>query len=178
MKLKQIIAVSAIIAISTFTDNWIADPANAKITFSVKGPFGTVHGHFSGLKATIQFNEKDLPGSSITASVDATTVSTGIGLRNHDLRSKEEWLNTDKYPLITFHSKKIEKTTNGFKALGNLTLKDITKPVEISFTFTTQGATGLFKGQFPIKREDFNVGKPGGKVGSEITIDLEVPVKK
>ncbi len=178
MKLKQIAVISAVIVGLPFTANWIADTANAKINFSVKGPFGTVHGSFTGLKTTIQFDEKDLSGSSISASVDAKTVSTGVGLRNHDLRTEEQWLNTDKYPQITFHSKKIEKTDKGFKAVGDLVLKGVTKPIEIPFTFTAKGATGVFKGEFPIKREDYNLGKPGGSVGSIITITLEVPVKK
>lgn len=178
MKLKNIIIRSAILAGLTFAGNWNADTVNAKVSFSVKGPFGTVHGSFTGLQASIQFDEKDLPGSTISASVDAKTVSTGIGLRNHDLRNKEEWLNTDKFPRISFHSRKIEKTGNGYKASGDLTLKGITKHVEIPFTFVDKGTTGLFKGEFTIRREEFNLGKPGGSVGSVITINLDVPVKK
>jgi polyisoprenoid-binding protein YceI len=178
MKLKQLMVLSALIVGLPFTGNWNADTANAKVSFSVKGPFGMVHGSFTGLKGTFRFNEKDLPGSSITASVDAKTVNTGIGLRNHDLRSKEEWLNTDKYSQITFQSRRVEKSEIGYKVLGDLTLKGITKPAEIPFTFTTSGATGLFKGQFLIKRDDYKIGKSGGSVGSEITIALEVPVKK
>src|ERR1700676_1545595 len=178
MKFKQFLAISVVIAGLPFTDNWKADSANARISFSVHGPFGMVHGSFSGLQSTIQFNEKDISGSSITASVDAKTVRTGISLRNSDLRNKEEWLNTDKYPRITFRSKKIEKATNGYKALGELTIKGVTKPVEIPFTFTSKDATGLFKGQFSIKRSEYNLGKEGGSVGSLITIILTVPVKK
>ena len=169
---------SIILASLTFAVNWNADTANSKITFQVKGPFGTVNGNFTGLKATINFDEKDLAASSFQASVDAKTISTGIGLRNHHLRNEEEWLNTDKYPTITFKSTKVEKTANGFKAIGNLVLKDVTKPVEIPFTFAPNGETGVFKGQFTFKREDYNVGKPGGPVGDMITINLEVPVKK
>jgi polyisoprenoid-binding protein YceI len=175
---KLIMATTAILAALTFTGNWKSDAANAKITFSVKGPFGTVNGSFTGLKTEIQFNEKDLAGSSIIASIDPKTVSTGVGLRNRDLRKKEEWFNTDKYPEIRFHAKKIEKTTNGFKAIGELTIKGITKPAEIPFTFDSKGETGLFKGQFTVKREDYNLGKPGGSTGSIVTIHLEVPVKK
>jgi len=104
-------------------------------------------------------------------------VSSGNGLRNSDLRNKEEWLNTDKFPRISFHSKKIEKSDDGFKAAGDLTIKGITKPAVIPFTFTGKGNTGLFKGQFDIQRSDFNLGKPGGSVGSVITITLSVPVK-
>jgi len=178
MKLKQLITASALATVLFVARNWNVDSANAKVNFSVKGPFGRVHGSFTGLKAIIHFDEKDLAGSSVSASVDAKTVSTGIGLRNHDLRSKEEWLNTDKYPRISFESKKIEKEANGYKAVGMLTLKGVTKPAEIHFTFTTKGDGGLFKGNFTVKREEYNVGKHGGSVGGEITLDLEVPVKK
>lgn len=159
-------------------EKWNADAASAKISFSIKGPFGTVHGNFSGLKATLQFSEKDLAGSSLSATIEAKTVSTGISLRNSDLRNKEEWLNTEKYPVISFKSKKIEKTSSGYKVSGDLTVKGTTKPVEIPFTFTPSGNTGTFKGQFTINREDYKVGKPGGSVGNPISISLEVPVKK
>lgn len=177
MNFKQILAASTIILIMPITGNWKVDTANAKVNFTVHGPFGTVHGSFTGMEATINFNEKNLSGSSIEASIDAKTVSTGVSLRNSDLRNKEEWLNTDKYPRISFKSKKIEKTANGFKAAGNLTIKGITKPAEIPFTFTNKESTGIFVGQFTIKRSDYNLGNPGGSVGSVITIILTVPVK-
>lgn len=178
MTLKLIVATAALITGLAFADTWKSDPASAKVTFSVKGPFGTVNGSFTGLKTDIKFSEKDLASSSITASIDPKTVSTGIGLRNRDLRKKEEWFNTDKYPEISFHAKKFEKTEKGFKAIGELTMKGVTKPAEIPFTFTGNGNTGVFKGEFTVKREDFNLGKPGGSVGSIVTIHLEVPVKK
>ena len=178
MKSYHFIAQSLLITVLAFATTWNADVEKAKVTFSVKGPFGTVHGSFTGMKATIKFDEKDLSGSSVSASMDAKTVSTGVGLRNRDLRNEEIWLNTDKFPLISFKSNKIEKTGNGFKAIGELTLKGTTKPVEIPFTFSSKENEGVFKGQFQINREDYKVGKPGGSVGSIISIELEVPVKK
>lgn len=169
--------VSAVFAGLPITINWISDPDNAKITFNVKGPFGTIHGKFSGLKTSIKFNENSLSESSISASVDIKTVSTGISLRNSDLRNKEEWFNADKYPRITFRSKKIEKTDKGYKALGDLTIKGISKLAEIPFTFTRKDVSGLFNGEFSIKRENYNLGKKSGSVGGVITINLYVPVK-
>jgi polyisoprenoid-binding protein YceI len=177
MKFRQFLAATAIILIVPAASTWKVDSANAKVNFTLHGPFGTVHGSFKGLEATINFNEKDLSASSITASIDAKTVSTGVSLRNSDLRNKEEWLNTDKFPRISFKSTKIEKSPNGFKANGNMTIKGITKPVEIPFTFTNKESTGVFTGQFTIKREDYNIGKPGGSVGDVITIILTVPAK-
>jgi polyisoprenoid-binding protein YceI len=158
--------------------NWTVDTANAKVGFSVKGPFGTVNGTFSGLEAVIQFDPNNLAGCSIRASINAKTVNSGIGMRNHHLQSEEQYLNTDKYPRITYKSSKIEKTGAGYKATGELTIKDVSKPVEIPFTFAPNGNAGVFKGSFTFKREDFNIGKSGGSIGDVITITLDVPVKK
>lgn len=177
MKFKQILTAAAIILIVPGAGDWKADAAHAKVNFSVHGPFGTVHGSFTGLEAAIHFDEKNLSASSITASIDAKTVSSGVSLRNSDLRNKEIWLNTDKYPRISFKSKKIEKTDKGFRTIGDLTMKGVTKPATIPFSFEGKDATGVFKGQFTIKREDYHLGNTGGSVGSVITIDLLVPVK-
>jgi len=161
----------------TVITSWNADPSKAEINFEVSGPFGKVHGSLSGLKSTIQFDEKNLAASSFRASVDPKSISTGIGLRNHDLQ-KEKFLDSDNHPLISFQSEKIVKTGTGYKAIGSLTIKGVTRPVEIPFTFTEKVDSGLFKGSFTIHREDFSVGNKGGSVGNEIDINLEVPVTK
>jgi polyisoprenoid-binding protein YceI len=172
------ILLPLVLLIGSEIGTWNADASKAKVTFSIKGSMGTVHGDFTGLKTTIQFDAKNPGAGSISATIEAKTVSTGIGLRNHHLRSEEQFLNTDKYPTISFRSKKIEKTGGGYTASGELTLKGVTKPVQLPFTFTPNGNSGAFKGQFIIKREDFNIGKPGGSIGDEITISLEVPVSQ
>jgi polyisoprenoid-binding protein YceI len=170
--------ISLIIFSLLLATNWTVDTAGVKVGFSVKGPFGTVNGSFSGLEAVIQFDPNNLAGSSIRASIDAKTVNSGIGMRNHHLQSEEQYLNTDKYPRILYKSSKIEKTGAGYKANGELIIKDVAKPVGILFTFTPNGDAGVFKGSFTFKREDFNIGKSGGSIGDLITITLHVPVKK
>jgi len=156
---------------------WNANATEAQIKFSVKGPFGTVHGNLSGLKSTILFDKDNLAASSIRASTDPKSISTGIKLRNRDLQ-KEKYLNSDTYPSISFHSDKIQKSGTGYKAVGDLTLKGVTKRIEIPFSFSEKGNTGVFKGSFAIQRQDYGIGKPGGSIGSTITIDLEVPVTR
>ena len=156
---------------------WTADAAAAQIKFSVKGPFGTVHGSLSGLKSTILFDGDDLAASSIKASVDPRTISTGIKLRNKDLQ-KEKYLNSEHYPSLGFQSNKIQKNGNGYKAIGGLTIKGVTKEIEIPFSFSQKGNAGIFKGSCSIQRSDYGVGGAGGSIGSTISIDLEVPVTR
>jgi polyisoprenoid-binding protein YceI len=173
-----VIGVVLSAGMALYATGWNVDTANAKVGFSVKGPFGTVNGTFNGLQASIHFDPANLGGSTVEASIDANSVSSGVGLRNHHLKSEEQYLNTDKYPRIAYKSEKIEKTGSGYKAIGQLTIKNVTKPVEIPFTFTSTGGGGVFKGEFTFKREDFSIGKPGGSIGDVITIHLDVPVKK
>jgi polyisoprenoid-binding protein YceI len=179
MNVSAIIMGSALVlGMAWLATDWKVDSEKAKVGFSVKGPFGTVNGTFTGVEAKIHFDPADPGGGSVQASIDANTVSSGIGLRNHHLKTEEQFLNTAKYPRISYKSTKIGKTGSGFKASGDLTIKDVTKPVEIPFTFVPDGDGGVFKGNFTFKREDFNIGKPGGSIGDMITIQLEIPVKK
>src|SRR5579862_8232778 len=175
---KKLFAIAGMVAAFTLAEEWKVDSEHAQIKFSIKGPFGTVHGSFGGLKAKIAFDEKNPSSATIEASVDPNTVATGIGIRNHDLRTEEIWLDTKKFPEISFHSTKIEKSDKGFKAVGNLNLKGVSKTIEIPFTLTGNENSGTFKGEFTINREDFHIGKKGGSVGDNVTVTLEVPVKK
>ncbi len=162
---------------NTAITRWYANAPKAQINFAVDGPFGKVHGKLSDLKSTIQFDENNLAASSLKASVDPKSIKTGIGLRNRDLQ-KEKFLDSDNHPLISFQSNKIIKSGTSYKAIGGLTIKGVTRTVEIPFTFTEKANSGVFKGAFTIHREDFGVGKKGGTVGNEIDITLEVPVIK
>ncbi len=154
---------------------WNAKASAAQIKFSVKGPFGTVHGNLNGLRSTIVFEKDNLAASSFSARVDSKSISTGIKSRNSDLQ-KEKYLDSDKYPSISFQSDKIQKSGTGYKAIGDLTIKGVTKSIEIPFTFSEKGNDGVFKGSFTLQRQDYGVGKSGGSIGSTVTVDLEVPV--
>ena len=98
-------------------------------------------------------------------------------MRDKDLQ-KEKFLNSDNYSFISFRSEKIQKNGNGYLAVGGLTLKGTTRRVEIPFSFSEKGNSGVFKASFDIQRQDFKVGKPGGSVGNTIHINLDVPVTK
>lgn len=180
MKTRVLLWISAVIILSAFKiiQSWTADSQKCSVEFWVTGPFGAVNGSFSGLKSNIVFDEKNLEGSSITASVEVNTIETGNNLRNKDLRLKKEWFNAAHYPQIVIQSRQIQKTGNGYKLIGNLTIKGITKPVEIPFRFTPANNGGLFLSNFQINRDDFGIGKSGGGVAQDVTVKLVVPVTK
>jgi polyisoprenoid-binding protein YceI len=172
-----IITLAFVLANFGLAENWKVKSGESKINFTVKGPFGTVHGSFSGLKANIDFDEKHPEKGTLSASVEVKTINTGIGLRNSDLK-KEKYFDAEKYPEISFKSKSIQKSDKGFKAEGTLTMKDVSKLVIIPFTFTENGSEGVFKGDFEINREDFHIGSKGGSIGEKVSVHLEVPASK
>ena len=154
------------------TVNWKADTAKATIKFVTSGIFGEVNGTLSGLKASIQFDEKDPSSGHMNATIDPKTISTGISLRNSHLRNEEHFFNTSKYPLISFVSKQIEKTGSTYKVKGNLTIKTVTKQIEIPFTFEKTATGAIFKGHFTMDAYDYGVGTST----KSVTVYIEVPV--
>lgn len=130
-------------------------------------------GTFKGLKAKIDFDEAHLNTAKISASIDAATVDTDNWLKNRHARAG---LGADDYPTIKFESTSIRKTSTGYEAVGNLTLKDVTKAITLPFTFTPDNTGGTFSGKFTITTKDFHVTKSGTPDVVEIT--LKVPVTK
>jgi polyisoprenoid-binding protein YceI len=141
--------------------------------YSVKLVSKKFEGVFKGLKSEIHFNESNLSESKIIASIDASSVNTGNGMRNKHAR---QGLGTDKYQNVTFVSTSIAKSGNGYEASGKLTIKDVTKDIKFPFTFTKNAEGGVFAGSFTVKPAEYNVTKGG--TPETIEIQLNVPVTK
>jgi polyisoprenoid-binding protein YceI len=115
--------------------NWQLDPYHTQVEFSAKHlGMMTVRGHFAEVttEATI---DPDRPEAS---SVEATIVTAGIRTNNetrdNDLRSSN-FLETDKFPVITFKSTAIKPSGQDRYALtGDLTIKGTTLPVTLDVT--------------------------------------------
>jgi polyisoprenoid-binding protein YceI len=138
----------------------------------------TVNGSFTGLKGIAVFDPGTVEKSSVEASVDVNTISTGISLRNHDLK-QEKYFYAEKFPVINIRSARIEKTgQNGNYILnGVLTIKGITKTVIIPFTASPEGNGYRFRSRFKLNRLDYDVGKTG-KIDNELTVEINAYAKK
>lgn len=151
--------------------SWKVDDKKYNVAFTAEEADGVI----KGLKSTIVFDENNLEESSFKASLDVNTINTGNGMKNKHAKA-EKWLNAEKYPTINFASSQITKSDKGYIAKGKLTVKGITKEINLPFTFTKKGKTGIFKGSFSIKRQDYNITEDG--IGDNIKITIDVPVKQ
>lgn len=159
------------------------DPVHSSATFKVKHMLvSTVVGRFSDVTGTITYDEKDPSKSTVTASIKTASVNTDNASRDGDL--KNNYFDVNKYPEMTFKSTKVEKRGDQWVASGPLTIKDVTKNVEIPFELTVadmpRGGKALgASANFKVNRNDYHVAKGsvvdnGATVGNEISIELNI----
>ncbi len=169
-------------------DAWQVDPAHTAAQFSVRHlAVSTVRGGFTKTSGSVVYDPANPDKSSIQVSIDAASVDTRVEKRDNDLRSPN-FLDAQKYPTITFQSKKVEAAGEGkLKVTGDLTIHGVTKEVVLDVDGPTaaikdpmgpgrlrMGASATTK----INRQDFGVSGLPGIVGDEITITLDVEMTK
>lgn len=162
-----------IIAASAFT---VIKSQDWKVSegYSIKFSSGDPSGEFSGLKATISFDEKNLATSKFEATVDVATINTGNGMKNTHAKS-EKWFDAEKYPVIKFTSSAITKTVTGFAAKGILEMHGVQKEFTLPFTFVNN----VFTSAFDINRLDYNINSTEPAHGAAtLHVDIKVPVTK
>lgn len=109
---------------------WTLDPAHTKVGFVAKHLMVTkVRGHFDGFDATIEVAD-DLTDSSIEVTLDAATVTTGAVDRDGHLRSAD-FLDVENHPKLRFVSTDIVRDGDIWKITGELTIRDVTRPVTL-----------------------------------------------
>ena len=163
------VAIASLLAVAAATINWKVDSDKAEVKFTSE-KFG---GSFSGLKASISFDEEHPEEAKLSASIDATSIATGFFLKN--MHAKDA-LGVDNYPLIKFESSSVSKTGSGYVAKGNLTLKGASRPMSIYFTFTGKGSQAVFKGSMTVLPKDFGIDRYG--TPQKVVVSLVVPVSK
>ena len=144
--------------------DYLIDDQHSYIGFKIKYfGFSPVRGRFNEFKGHILYDEKDISKTSVTVFIDVHSINTGVEMRDNDLKSKH-WFDVEKYPYIKFQSKKIEATTAGFDLIGDLSIKEVTKEVVLSFEAPTKISKDFagnnqvdFSGRLKIRRSDFGV---------------------
>jgi polyisoprenoid-binding protein YceI len=166
--------------------NWQLDPYHTQVEFSAKH-FGmmTVRGHFAEVTTTADIDPEHPETSSVEATIQAASIRTNNEMRDNDLRSPN-FLDTDKYPVITFTSSGVQPAgRDQYTLTGNLTIKGTTRPVSLEVTkygeLNDPGMMGhriSYGARGQLNRTDFGVGTDmvlDGKlvVSNEIQIFIE-----
>ena len=174
-KIFLISALSLLPAIAFCQAQWQA--TSGEVSFTIKNAGVTVTGRFSGLKADLLFSPDKLGSSSLKGSVEVATIKTGLDKRDKDLL-EEKYFDAGKHKEIEVASVKLAKKGAAYTGTFNVTIKGVTKQVEIPFTFTQAGGQGEFKGSFTINRRDYGVGDKSMMMADDLAVSIDVKAKK
>ena len=121
------------------------DPAHSQVDFGIKHMgISTVHGRFAIKEGTVDLDPQNLTDSAVMATIDVTSVDTGVTARDGHLRSPD-FFDTAKFPTATFKSTKIAKAGDGYDVVGDLTLHGVTKPVTLHMEAPSKEQIGMDK---------------------------------
>jgi polyisoprenoid-binding protein YceI len=167
-------------------ETWKIDPAHSAAQFSVRHlGISTVRGEFKKVSGSANYDPTDPAKTSIEATIDATTIDTRVDKRDNDLRGPE-FFDVQKYPTITFKSKRTEAEGTGkLKITGDLTIHGVTREVVLDVDGPTppikdpkgnshMGASATTK----TNRKDFGVSGAPTVAGDEVSITIDVELIK
>ncbi|MES2266458.1 MAG: YceI family protein [Bacteroidota bacterium] len=175
--MKKIIAAIVLLVIGTsaFAQNNIT---KARISFELKNLGIKTGGVIGGVQGNINFDPAKLATSRIEATADVNTINTDNDMRDEHLK-KPDYFDVEKYPKMSLSSVSFKKNNgNNFIGQFNLTIKGITKLVDVPFTYAATSTANLFKGSFKINRKDFKIGGNSMTMSDDVTINFEAEAAK
>ncbi|HSF45437.1 MAG TPA: YceI family protein [Chitinophagaceae bacterium] len=186
-----IIAVAVMSGITASAQTkWTVDKGHSNVKFAVTHMVvSEMEGTFKVFDGTMEHTKPDFSDAKINFSIDVASVNTDNERRDGHLKS-DDFFNAEKYPKMTFVSTSVKPMGgNKYQLTGNLTIRDVTKPVVFDVTHggvlnTSRGAKAGFKAVTKINRFDYNLKwdratETGGLVvDKEVTIQVNVEMDK
>ncbi len=167
------------------TGSWTIDPVHSDVAFAVRHMMvSKVRGHFTRFDGELVLASDPL-ASTVTATIDLTSIDTNNPQRDDDLRSAR-FLDIQTHPTMTYRSTGVRHSQDGFDVDGELTLHGVTRQVPLAlvvngFTGDPFGGTRAgFSATAAIDRKDFaittNIPMDGGGavIGDRIQVFLEI----
>lgn len=115
---------------------WNIDPTHSEITFKVKHlMITTVTGYFKQFDLAVETASDDFnTASKIEFSADIDSIDTNNGQRDTHLKSAD-FFHAEEHPQLRFSGTKYEAKGDEAKLHGNLTIRNITKPITLNVEF-------------------------------------------
>ncbi len=192
--LKRLLLAKWIVLFMVMTgfagDRYQIDPVHSSIGFTVRHMvIANVKGYFKEFSGTIIYDENDITRSSVSVTIKTASINTENPKRDAHLRSPD-FFDAEKYPEITFKSKRILKEKDGYIAVGDLTMRGVTREIRIPFQILGKvtdpwGNTRLgVEASLKLNRHDYGISwsqtldNGGLVVGDEVKIDLNIEAVK
>lgn len=163
---------------------WNIDALHSQVLVSVwHFNVANLRAKFPGVSGSLQVDPEDLLRSRLEVLIESASVATGHQRQEEFMRS-EPWLDAEHHPQITFVGQAIKPRGGGFAVRGELTLRGVTRAIEIPFKFhgvvsDPWGLRAGFTSRFSIDRTDFGITWDrvfdwGLMASHELTFELDI----
>lgn len=157
-----------------------ADGRSGKLEFTAVQAGAKFTGAFGKFQVRLDFDPSNASVGSLQVTVDAASIDTQDAERDEILRS-HDFFWTERHPQAAFRAERFEPDGAGFRALGELSIRGVTKPAAVRFTLAPAGAGSLMKGTADLKRLDFGLGQGEWTstewVGDEVEVRFELTLR-
>ncbi len=168
---------------------WVLDSAHSNVKFQVRHMMiSNVHGAFEKVSGTIDYNEAEPEKTVVDVKIDAASINTKDEKRDNHLKSPD-FFDVEKHAQIEFKSTRVQRIDdNTAKLYGDLTIKDVSKPVvlDVEFLGKAKSPWGIWSAGFiatgKINREDWGLNwnvalETGGwLVSKDIKIEIDAEI--
>lgn len=172
---------------AALTGEWIIDSAHSRIGFSVRHAMvTTVRGAFPEYESRLYFDGRNPARSQAEIVLSTADVDTGVEQRDAHVVSRD-FLNAAEYPQMTFRSTAVQMADDDvFRMIGDLTIRDITRPVVLELTYIGQVTDPFgdervgFDGTTTINRSDWGLtynsrlAEGGAMVSEKVRLQFDI----
>ncbi len=165
--------------------SYTIDPSHSSATFQVRHlGLSKVRGGFESFSGTVEITE-DPSQSSVQVSLDAASFTTGNDDRDGHVKGAD-FFDVDQYPTLAFRSTGVRQDGDDWKVDGELTVRDVSRPVTLDVEFEGAGEDPWGNGRIAftssteIDRDEFGITwnqalETGGVlVGKTVKIAIDV----
>lgn len=151
-------------ALADIAGAYTVDPAHSRVGFAVKHAMvTTVRGTFQDFEGTATLDPANPAASSVELRIKVASIDTRQAQRDEHLRTAD-FFEAEKYPEMFFRSTEVEQVdSDTYSVTGDLTIKDVTRPVSVDFTLTGSARDPFgnlrvgFEGAVTISRADWGL---------------------
>lgn len=157
-------------------DDWTVDRGASTLGFTATYDEIPFEGRFRNFDARIRFDPERPDTGAFLVTVDVGSVDTDSSDRDEGMQ-EADWFDTAKHPQAGFESNRIVKLGDGegYSVTGDLTIKGITRPVTLAFTWQLTDAFAHLVGSGNVMRGDFDIGT--GDWADDDTIGFDVRIQ-
>ncbi|HEX8780981.1 MAG TPA: YceI family protein [Nocardioides sp.] len=172
------------------TGTYTLDPSHSRVGFVARHAMVTkVRGAFGDFAGTANVDVENPSASSVDLTIQVASIDTGSADRDGHLKSSD-FFDVETYPTIRFVSTDVARDGDEWTIAGDLTIKDVTKPVTVVFT---EGGAATdpfgnerigFEGSVVVNRKDWGLTwnaalETGGVLVSEkVTLEFDISAIK